>query len=158
METKNCPYCGEKILLEAKKCKHCKEFINVSTHENSNYSEQETIIQGKFDLSNIILGLLIIGLGWGLYFFGSWHVLVGRSISIFEQALITGSKLSFVNKDFIFVKDGFLFRINESYYGFFCDKHFFDAPFIQWAMLFAGVYSICSGIKMFITGLYSYVK
>ena len=74
------------------------------------------------------------------------------------QALITGSKLSFVNKDFIFVKDGFLFRINESYYGFFCDKHFFDAPFIQWAMLFAGVYSICYGIKMFIAGLYSYVK
>ena len=27
-DTKPCPYCGEEILAVAKKCKHCKEFLN----------------------------------------------------------------------------------------------------------------------------------
>lgn len=27
-ETKACPYCGEEILIIAKKCKHCGEFLN----------------------------------------------------------------------------------------------------------------------------------
>jgi hypothetical protein len=27
MDTKNCPYCGEEVLIEAKKCKHCKEWL-----------------------------------------------------------------------------------------------------------------------------------
>lgn len=26
--TKNCPFCGEKVLIVAKKCKHCGEFFN----------------------------------------------------------------------------------------------------------------------------------
>ena len=31
-KTKKCPYCGEEILIEAKKCKHCKEWL-VSKHQ-----------------------------------------------------------------------------------------------------------------------------
>jgi hypothetical protein len=30
METKNCPFCAEEILLAAKKCKHCGEFLDES--------------------------------------------------------------------------------------------------------------------------------
>jgi len=28
--TKACPFCGEQILLEAKKCKHCSETVDVA--------------------------------------------------------------------------------------------------------------------------------
>lgn len=31
METKQCPYCGEEILLAAKKCKHCGEWLEEKT-------------------------------------------------------------------------------------------------------------------------------
>ena len=27
-ETKRCPYCGEEILAVAKKCKHCRKWLN----------------------------------------------------------------------------------------------------------------------------------
>jgi len=30
IETKDCPYCGEKINVKAVKCKHCKSDINTS--------------------------------------------------------------------------------------------------------------------------------
>jgi uncharacterized membrane protein YvbJ len=33
METKRCPYCGEEILLTAKKCKHCKEWLDPNGNE-----------------------------------------------------------------------------------------------------------------------------
>ena len=30
-EYKNCPYCGEEISINAKKCKHCKEWLTENT-------------------------------------------------------------------------------------------------------------------------------
>ena len=32
-ETKRCPYCGEKILAVAKKCKHCGEWLETKESE-----------------------------------------------------------------------------------------------------------------------------
>lgn len=42
-ETKNCPYCGEEILATAKKCKHCKEWLEI----NIAMSAQEITKQTK---------------------------------------------------------------------------------------------------------------
>lgn len=33
MEIKNCPFCSEEILIEAKKCKHCGEFLDKEMRE-----------------------------------------------------------------------------------------------------------------------------
>ena len=53
METKDCPYCSEKILETAKKCKFCGEFIDEDLRkerkreENIKQPVQEIIIQKK---------------------------------------------------------------------------------------------------------------
>ena len=39
-ETKACPYCGETILLVAKKCKHCGEFVDESLRAESTPTSQ----------------------------------------------------------------------------------------------------------------------
>ena len=43
-ETKKCPYCGEEILAEAIKCKHCKEMLNDFKRDNT---PEELIINAK---------------------------------------------------------------------------------------------------------------
>jgi hypothetical protein len=40
METKKCPFCAEEILREARKCKHCGEFLNAA----SEISQQAPIV------------------------------------------------------------------------------------------------------------------
>ncbi len=37
-ETKKCPYCGGEILIEAKKCKHCKRWLNDTSLKNEDSS------------------------------------------------------------------------------------------------------------------------
>jgi hypothetical protein len=80
----------------------------------------------------IIISAVLAGVGWALFHFGSWHLIWGQKISIMLQYLSTG-KLKM--KDFIWDETGVVLRINEKYYGFAKDAHFFDSPFIQWAML-----------------------
>ena len=75
-ETKRCPYCGEKILLIAKKCKHCGEFLSDSsappqgTTLQADQSE-ETLWEGNpshyyFLGAYIIGGILVLAYGLGL--------------------------------------------------------------------------------------------
>lgn len=35
-ETKNCPFCGGKIMVTAKKCKHCSEWIEEEANSEEN--------------------------------------------------------------------------------------------------------------------------
>ena len=71
-------------------------------------------------------------IGWVLFFFGSWHLILGRKISMFEQYMMSGE---LKKQDFFWKEDGILLRINEGWWGFVMDGRFFDAPFIQWCML-----------------------
>ena len=70
-DVKNCPYCGEKILAIAKKCKHCGEFLDgssrpaVSQEPPKNSTEPEKEIweghpAGLYYLTHWILGILLL--------------------------------------------------------------------------------------------------
>jgi uncharacterized membrane protein YvbJ len=52
-ETKNCPYCGEQILIVAKKCKHCGEWLE-DGKERKGTSWQE---KGSSDARSVVKGL-----------------------------------------------------------------------------------------------------
>lgn len=41
METKCCPYCGEKIRKEAKKCRHCGEWLTEETKKAADIKKKE---------------------------------------------------------------------------------------------------------------------
>jgi hypothetical protein len=129
MDTKRCPYCGEEILAVAKKCKHCGEMLE----------KEEPLGCG----GRIVPFFILAGIGWALFHFGSWHLILGKKISILSQLLSAGAfkKLLFVNdilssgklkpQNFILGENGVLLRINDGYYGFVMDTHFFDSPVIQ---------------------------
>lgn len=64
-ETRSCPFCGEKILLAAKKCKHCGEFLD-ETVRSTHVKTQTIELTGKrFKLMQLlgVLGILLGGPG-----------------------------------------------------------------------------------------------
>ncbi|WP_339697711.1 hypothetical protein [Algoriphagus aquimarinus] len=66
METKRCPYCSEEILVEAKKCKFCGEFLDkeLSTERAKieEGSKQIVVTQKSSGLMTFLIILAIIAL------------------------------------------------------------------------------------------------
>lgn len=63
-----CPYCGEEILAEAKKCKHCGEWLDKdATEKVSNVVEKESVSDDEeYDWSwlyKVIVFIVIIAIG-----------------------------------------------------------------------------------------------
>ena len=44
METKKCGFCGEEILIDAIKCKHCGEFLNGQKQSQDTNCVEESVI------------------------------------------------------------------------------------------------------------------
>lgn len=60
METRICPYCKEEIKIDAIKCKHCKEFLNLHTKSTENSSKtNKGIVHQNFNTA-IFVGVLSI--------------------------------------------------------------------------------------------------
>ena len=45
IEYRKCPYCGEEILAEAKKCKHCREWLTEQPAKQSNETVETSNVQ-----------------------------------------------------------------------------------------------------------------
>ncbi|HNY62108.1 MAG TPA: hypothetical protein PLH70_00225 [Bacteroidales bacterium] len=99
----------------------------------------------------IIGFIIVVGIGLALFYFGSWHLILGIEIDAFLHYLYTGQFESSVILD----PDGFLFRINEKYYGFVKDGHFFDSPLLQWIMLFLSMIAFIMSIYVLFSGIFS---
>jgi len=97
----------------------------------------------------MIVTIILAVTGWALFYFGSWHLILGKKINLFLQYLSTG-KLK--QQNVILDGDGFLFRINSKYFGVVKDGHFFDSPMIQWMMLILSIGLFIWAIEMLLTG------
>lgn len=152
-QKKKCPFCGEEILSTAKKCKHCGEWLEgkPDTEIENNVSKKESPKGDEaIGCGGRIVGTLILaGIGWALFYFGSWHLILGKKIDLFLQFLSTGQ---LKQQSIILDGDGFIFRINEKYFGFVKDGHFFDSPLIQWIMLILSMGAFIWAIEMLIFG------
>lgn len=59
MEVKKCPYCAEEILADAKKCKHCGEFLDSTLRPQHNPPEQKIVVENKS--SGLLTFFLVLG-------------------------------------------------------------------------------------------------
>jgi uncharacterized membrane protein YvbJ len=59
-ETKKCPYCSEEILADAKKCKHCGEFLDDILKAKSQPQETKVVAKEGCFLQTLNAGCIII--------------------------------------------------------------------------------------------------
>lgn len=62
--TKLCPYCSEEIKAQAKKCKHCGEFLDKELKNNRNTQTETKVVveQKRGGLMTTLIVLAILGL------------------------------------------------------------------------------------------------
>lgn len=71
--TKECPYCGEEILIKAIKCKHCGEKLTLEGYIGEDKEETKSFeLSKEKSKHNGMIWFLAIG---GLFFFPLWIVL-----------------------------------------------------------------------------------
>ena len=70
--TKECPYCGEEILIKAIKCKHCGEKLTLGGYVEEEKETKTFKLSKEKSKNNGIIWFLAIG---GLFFFPLWIVL-----------------------------------------------------------------------------------
>lgn len=149
MEVKNCTYCGEQIATAAKKCKHCNEWLE-EVNEKNNSKKIDKDKPADF-WTRIISSIFLLGTGWILFKFGSWHLVLGKKISILLQYISSGS---LEKRNLIWEENGIAFRFNDSFYGFAKNGHYFDSPLVQWIMLFISLGLFIWSIEMLLFGKY----
>lgn len=94
-ETKNCPYCGEKIMATAKKCKHCGEWLEQTQSTTEESNESETVNDAYEQPKEVAVELstrekVCRYLGWAFYALAVLDFALGN----FGNIDITGFKYS----------------------------------------------------------------
>lgn len=81
--TMRCPYCREEILLAARKCKHCGEFLDESLREMMDHKKSSASRGRRHESSGepmqipwrpiVICAVVLVAIGGGLYGWQAWH-------------------------------------------------------------------------------------
>jgi uncharacterized membrane protein YvbJ len=69
--TKKCPYCGGEIIAAAKKCKHCKQWLNesyITQQSNKCYGKKKDNGSTLLVFGLLLLGAAIVVIILGFYF------------------------------------------------------------------------------------------
>jgi len=147
--TKKCPYCDEEIAAAAKKCKHCGEWLEKESELEEDEQVPEEIEEEGEGYLRWIISTGLAAIAWALFYFGSWHFVLGKKVSLFLQYLSTGKLKS---QNLIWDEYAIAFRINDSFWGFARDARFFDSPIIQWFMLSFSIVAMFYALKILIFG------
>lgn len=154
-DRQQCPYCKEEIAFGARKCKHCGEWLDarVSTNIKPQIdAKNKTTWVDKIEemgLGGFVAFLFAAGVGWLLYYFGSWQLLFNTK---FSDIKVFWSSGGLIDEDVIVKKEAIALRINDGFYGFANDGRFFDLPILQYIMLFIAICAFYEAIRTLFFG------
>ncbi|MCX6170157.1 MAG: hypothetical protein NTX65_12500 [Ignavibacteriales bacterium] len=65
-ETKKCPFCSEEILADARKCKHCGEYLDPSLKEKPSPQQPTVVAKEGCFLQTLNVGCIIVAVIIGI--------------------------------------------------------------------------------------------
>ncbi len=132
-QLKKCPFCYEEIHLEAKKCKHCGEYLDEKLHAQMQKEKSSRHYKFRFE---IIPAILII-----IAFFLPWLHLIGFNISGYDLPDVAG-KVSVVANLFMDTPEDYSWLM-------------YLIPILSVFTIISGITNRLIGIMSLITSLFS---
>ena len=98
------------------------------------------------------MGILFIGAGWALFYFGGWNLIWGADVWNMAQIIVDTRSIIIDYDEVILWNRGWAVKINGLWYGLYHFARYLDPGWLRWIMGGAGLWAFFQAVIILAKG------